>query len=52
MSYLVKQDDRLNAVVEMMAYDRKNPAEDEKKQLANCKLDEKYFRNVGKYNNI
>ena len=33
MSYLVKQNDRLNAVVEMMAYDRKNPEDEKKKQL-------------------
>ena len=52
LSYLMKQNDRLNAVMEMMAHDRKSPATNEKNHLANCKLDEKYFRTVGKFNNL
>ena len=52
MSYLMKQSDRMNAMMEMMQYDRNSPATSEKSHLANCKLDEKYFRNVGKYSNL
>ena len=52
MNHLMKQNERLNAVMEMMAHDRRNPATNEKSHLANCKLDAKYFRDVGKFNNL
>ena len=39
LSYLMKQNDRMNAMMEMMAHDRKSPATNEKNHLANCKLD-------------
>ena len=49
------QNERMNSMMEMMQHDRKtmvNTTTSEKSHLANCKLDEKYFRNVGKYNNL
>ena len=49
LQYLRMQNDRMSAMMELMTHDRKGP---EKKQLENCKLDEKYFRNVGKYSNM
>ena len=49
LQYLKMQNDRMSAMMELMTHDRKGP---EKKQLENCKLDEKYFRNVGKYGNM
>ena len=52
LNYLMKQNDRMNAMVEMMQHDRKSPTTSEKNHLANCKLDEKYFRNVGKFSNL
>ena len=51
MNHLILQNERLNAVMEMMVHDRKNQTTSDRNHLANCKLDEKYFRNVGKFNN-
>ena len=50
MGFLMKQSERMNAVMEMLALDRRS-ATPEKSQLANCKLDEKYFRKVPTFNN-
>ena len=43
------QSGRMIAMMELMAYDKTQP---ETPQLANCTLDETYFRNVGKYSNL
>lgn len=39
----------LKMMVDLMAHDKK---QSDKSQLASCKMDEKYFRNVGKFSNL
>ena len=48
MLYLQAQNESIKSMIQMMALDKKQP---EKDHLANCKLDEKYFRSVGKFDN-
>ena len=45
--HLAKQSERANAIMEMMALDKKNNAH----RMADARLDEKYFRSVDKFNN-
>ena len=49
LQYLKMQNERMNAMMELMTHDRKGP---DKRQLDNCKPDERYFCNVGKYSNL
>ena len=44
---LAKQSERKNAIMEMMALDKKSNAH----YMANARLDEKYFRSIDKFNN-
>ena len=51
LQHLMAQNERVGNMMEMMQYRRKNGAND-KSHLANVRLDEKYFRNVGGFNNL
>ena len=46
LQFLAKQGERTNAIIEMMALDKKSNAH----YTANTRLDEKYFRSIDKFN--